>query len=125
MRPRLIFAAVLGLGVVTAAPADALTVYVSNEKDNTISVIDGETMKVTATVPVGQRPRGVIFNHDKTLLFICASDSHRVEVLDLKTLRVTRTLPSGPDPELFDLHPDGRRLFIANEDDNLVTVVDV
>ena len=53
MRPRLIFAAVLGLGVVTAAPADALTVYVSNEKDNTISVIDGETMKVTATVPVG------------------------------------------------------------------------
>ena len=125
MTRRWIFAAVVGFAVVAAAPAGALTVYVSNEKDNTISIIDGEAMKVTATVPVGQRPRGIILSDDKTQLYICASDSHRVEVLDLKTLKVTRTLPSGPDPELFALHPDGKRLFIANEDDNLVTVVDV
>ena len=40
------------------APAEAFTVYVSNEKDNTISIIDGNSYEVTATVPVGQRPRG-------------------------------------------------------------------
>ena len=51
-------------GALVAADASALTVYVSNEKDNSISVIDAETMKVTATVPVGQRPRGIILSKD-------------------------------------------------------------
>ncbi|MFQ5766225.1 MAG: hypothetical protein ACE5GT_14990, partial [Rhodospirillales bacterium] len=112
----LIFAAVLGFGVAGAQAAGAVTVYVSNEKDNTISVIDGDTNKVTATIPVGQRPRGIVLSHDRTRLYICASDSKHIEVLDLKTLKITRTLPSGPDPELFVLHPDGNPLYVANED---------
>ena len=31
-------------------------IYVSNSKSNTISVIDGKTNSVTATVPVGNSP---------------------------------------------------------------------
>ena len=46
-----------------AAPAAAETVYVSNEQDNTISAIDGETLSVTATIPVGRRPRGALVGH--------------------------------------------------------------
>ncbi|MDH3920506.1 MAG: hypothetical protein OEU25_20275, partial [Rhodospirillales bacterium] len=81
---------VLGLVLSAAMPsqAAALTVYVSNEKDNSISVIDADTMVVTATVPVGKRPRGIILSADKTKLFICASDDDRIEVLDLETLKV-------------------------------------
>jgi YVTN family beta-propeller protein len=33
--------------------------YVTNEKSNDISVIDTGTDKVLATVPVGERPRGI------------------------------------------------------------------
>jgi len=121
----LLFTLVLGLSVALAPQAYAITVYVSNEKDNTISVIDGDTHKVIATVPVGQRPRGIILSHDKSELYICASDSEHIEVLDLKTLKVTKTLPSGPDPELFILHPTGNPLYIANEDDNMITITDV
>ena len=64
----LVFAAVLVLAIAGAQAAGAVTVYVCNEKDNTISVIDGETLKVTATVPVGQRARGIILSCDKTRL---------------------------------------------------------
>ena len=105
--------------------ANAYDVYVSNEKDNTISIIDGETLTVTETVAVGERPRGIVLSNDNSVLYMCTSDEDHVEVLDLKTLKVTHTLPSGPDPELMSLNPEGTKLYIANEDDNLVTVVDL
>ena len=118
-------AAALALAFLAAVPAKAETVLVSNEKDNTITVLDGATLRVVRTVPVGERPRGIALSRDNRQLYVCAGDSDRVDVLDLQTWRVVRHLPSGSDPELAALHPDGRRLFVANEDDNMVTVVDV
>ena len=47
-----------------AGPACAYTAYVSNEKGNTVSVIDTEKWAVTATIKVGQRPRGIEFTRD-------------------------------------------------------------
>lgn len=117
--------AALALGVAWASGAEAATVFVTNEKDNTLSIIDSETDTVIETVQIGQRPRGIIANADNTQLLICASDDDRIEVMDVATRKITHYLPSGPDPELLALHPDGRTLFVANEDDNLVTVVDL
>ncbi|MFC7556918.1 beta-propeller fold lactonase family protein [Pseudoroseomonas wenyumeiae] len=103
----------------------AETILVSNEKDNSITVLDGATLEVTRTVPVGERPRGIALSTDGRYLFVCVGDSDRIDVLDLNSWRVVQHLPSGSDPELLAVHPDGRRLYVANEDDNLVTVVDV
>ncbi len=64
------------------------TVYVSNEKDNTLSVIDTTTNKVIDTIKVGQRPRGIVLNNDYSKLYICASDDDTVQVLDLKTKKI-------------------------------------
>ena len=40
------------------SPLAAYTVYVSNEKDNTVSIIDSSELEVIKTIKVGQRPRG-------------------------------------------------------------------
>lgn len=107
------------------AATQAETAYVSNEKDNSISVIDMNTLEVTDTLDVGMRPRGILLSSDNSKLFICASDSDTVQILDLATRRIVQELPSGADPEQFALHPNDRTLYISNEDDALVTVVDV
>src|SRR3546814_2906658 len=107
------------------APAEAMTIFVSNEKGNSITVIDGDTMEVTATVDVGNRPRGIALSEDNSLLYICVGDDDHIEVLDTETLEVVDTLPSGPDPELLVISTDGTRLYVANEDDNMVTGVDL
>ena len=107
------------------ASAWAYKIYVSNEKDNTITVIDSDGWKVEQTVDVGQRPRGILLSKDGKFLYVCASDDDAVQVFETATMKLVKTLPSGPDPELFILHPSGNPLYIANEDDNLVTVVDV
>ena len=75
----------------------------SSEKDNNITVIDGESLKVLHTLPVGERPRGIALSLDNSKLYICTSDADHIEELDLETLQVTHILPSGPDPELLAL----------------------
>lgn len=109
----------------TVQPAEAYTVYVTNEKDNTVTVIDSEKLEVIKTFKVGQRPRGVILSKDGKWLIICTSDDNIIQVYDAKTYEYVKSLPSGPDPELLILHPSGNPLYVANEDDNLVTVVDI
>lgn len=110
--------------LLTAPAAFAEMAYVSNEKDDTISIIDLDTMEVTETLEVGERPRGILFSKDYSKLYICASDSDTVQVMDLATKQIIKELPSGEDPEQFALHPNDRHLYISNEDDALVTIVD-
>jgi PQQ-dependent catabolism-associated beta-propeller protein len=116
----LLFVAVMFSSVVNASKA-----YITNEKDNTLSVIDINKRKVVKTIDIGQRPRGITMTKDGKLVLICASDDDRVEVRDAETLKLKYHLPSGPDPELFVLSPDDSVLYIANEDDAMVTVVDM
>ena len=104
---------------------NASKAYITNEKDNTLSVIDINKRKVVKTIDIGQRPRGITMTKDGKLVLICASDDDRVEVRDAETLKLKYHLPSGPDPELFVLSPDDSVLYIANEDDAMVTVVDM
>ena len=104
--------------------AFAELIYVSNEKDHNMSVIDGDSLEVIKTVKVGHRPRGIILSKDKKKIIICTSDDNRIAVVDAASLEVEYYLPSGPDPELIVMDDAGKFIYVANEDDNMVTVVD-
>ena len=108
-----------------AAPSLANTAFVSNEKGNSISVIDTATLEVRKTVKVGQRPRGIALSKDDSELFVCVGDDDTIQVLDTKTMAVVGELPSGPDPEQLRVSPDGTLVFVANENDALLTAIDV
>src|ERR687893_462799 len=101
MQKLVLVTAVAAVAGLAGAPLSATTIYVSNEKDNTISVVDGEELEVTNTVEVGERPRGIELSKDDKHLYICASEDDTIEVMDTETLEIIGTLPSGPDPELL------------------------
>ena len=108
-----------------AAPSFALTIFVSNEKDNTVTVIDGETLEIKKTIKTSRRPRGIMLSPDYKELFVAAGDGDIMDVIDTGTLEVTRQLESGPDPELMAVDSKGKVIYIANEDDSLVTIMDI
>ena len=108
-----------------AAEAVAFTAYVSNEKGNTISVIDTTARKVIDTIKVGQRPRGIALTKDQKYVLVAVGDDDTIQMIDTRTNKVVDTLPSGPDPELFIEDPTGKILYVANENDNTVTIIDI
>ena len=107
------------------AHAEGHEVYISNEKDNTISVIDTIKLEVVRTFPVGERPRGITFARNFKKFFVCASDSDAVQVYAAEGNKHLYDLPSGTDPEQFAVSADNKRLYIANEDNAITTIVDL
>src|SRR5579859_1166352 len=118
------YASALGLIMLLLAgtPARAYLAYASNEKDNTVSVIDLATMSVVKTIQTGQRPRGMALTSDGQRLLVCLGDSNRIDIYDTKTLDVVASINT-PDPEYAALRePENNPLYVSNENDALITV---
>src|SRR5262245_35005582 len=120
---RLLIASVVSL--IASQQASAYLAYVSNEKSNTVSVIDTSKWEVVRTIKVGQRPRAIAFTKDQMYVLVTVGDDDTIQIIDVKTNEVVGSLPSGPDPELFIEDPAGKILYVANENDNTVTVIDI
>jgi PQQ-dependent catabolism-associated beta-propeller protein len=114
----------LAAAIFLATPAQAEKIFVSNEKDNTLSVIDGATLEVVDTISVGRRPRAMALSNDGEHLFVAVGDDEMVDVVDVETHEVVRRLASGPDPEVIRVDPNRPYIYVSNEDDNMVTVID-
>ena len=56
-------------------------IFVSNEKGNTVTVLDGETHEVIHTIEGMQRPRGITASPDGKHIYVCASDDNLVQGL--------------------------------------------
>ena len=92
--------------LLASVPAAAHEVYISSEKDNTVSVIDTKSLQVVRTFKVGKRPRGITFSRDFSKFYVCASDDNAVQV----GCAARRLQPAlGADPEQFALSHDGKR----------------
>ena len=98
-------------------------IFVTNEKDNTVSVINGATFEVEAEIQIGKRPRGIGMSPDGSEVYVAISEDDAIAVFDPKTLKVLRKFQSGSDPETFAVHPNGN-LYISNEDDAKASVYD-
>ncbi len=79
-----------------APSAFAYKVFVSNEKDNTVSVIDSEKLEVVHTIKVGHRPRGIILGNEGKWVIVCTSDDNVMQVYDTKTYELVKRFPRVP-----------------------------
>ena len=79
-------------------PAGAYIAYVSNEKGNTVSVIDTDSWTVTKTIKVGQRPRGIEFTRDGKFVFVAVGDDDSIQVIDVAKQEIVDTLPPARTP---------------------------
>jgi PQQ-dependent catabolism-associated beta-propeller protein len=112
------------VGLLGTPAAHAFIAYTSNERDNTMSVVDIDQGKVIRTVETGQRPRGILVTPDGKNILVADGDDDEIQIFDSGSLQVVRTIAT-PDPELFALRPTGNPLYVSNENDAVVTVWDV
>jgi YVTN family beta-propeller protein len=107
-------------------PAAPARIYVTNQLDNTASVIDGATHKIVATVRVGVSPAQMAVSPDGKSVYVANTGSDTVSVLDTDTDTVARTIALPPRSRPVDvaLNRDGRYLYTADGGSNHVSVLD-
>ncbi|NLP11479.1 beta-propeller fold lactonase family protein [bacterium] len=114
-----------------AAPSpDGKTLAVSNWGEESVSLLDAESMEETHRVKVGHHPNDLLWSPDGRL-FVANSGSNSVSVISnarvIETIRTSinpRDLV-GATPVALAVSKDGRRLYAANADNNSIAVIDI
>jgi YVTN family beta-propeller protein len=130
-------------GSVPPLAAGGYRVLVTNERSGDLTVIDGPSRQVLATLPLGKRPRGMKISPDGKRLYVALSGSPIVPpgteedtlppadkgadgigIVDLDALQLITVLRGVSDPEQLAVSADGRKLYIASEDTGQGVVMD-
>jgi YVTN family beta-propeller protein len=116
------------------AAGERTKVYVSSERDGTISVVDPESKKVAKVIATGDHPIALQLNKAEEKLFIANAGSDTISAIDVKSDKVIHTIPLRPldvrglpgcTPMGMALSPDEKTLYVALADMNAVAVVDL
>ena len=107
-------------------PAAHARIYVTNQLDNTASVIDGATHQVVATVRVGVSPAHMAVSPDRKSVYIANTGSNTVSVLNTGNDTIARAIALPPRSKPVDVaaNPNGRYLYTADGGSNRVSVID-
>lgn len=96
--------------------------YVCNEANHEVWVLEPKLLKLEAAIPVGQHPHSCVVGADRRHLYVSNWGSRGVSVVDTIKARRVRDLPVGLRPNEMALAPDGR-LFVTCAGDNTVHVL--
>ncbi|MBI2879050.1 MAG: beta-propeller fold lactonase family protein, partial [Candidatus Rokubacteria bacterium] len=118
--------AFLLLSALFVSPALAYTVYVTNQGENTISIIDGKAKKVLRTVKVSQgKPHNAILSKGNKWLYVANVGSGSVSIFDPHTEAEVTVIPADKGTHGVTLSPDERQLWTANVQADTVSVIDL
>src|SRR5690349_3295460 len=97
--------------------------YLSNQSDGTISVVDLGSMTVTGSIQVGGHPQELVLSPGGTLLFV-ADESGSVQIWDLRENRKRGDIAVPGGAFAMAVSPDWRQLYIGSALGGAVYVID-
>lgn len=109
----------------TSFAKDTGYVFVSSEKDHSVTVLDGKTFAVVKTIQTSERPRHLAFNPDHTQIYAACGDGESIDIIDIAKLEAVDKIGNIEDPEAFDLSLDGKAMYISLEDDGALGILDL
>jgi YVTN family beta-propeller protein len=99
----------------TAFPATAATLYVTNTKSDSVSVIDTATFEVIDTIPLGKgKPNRIAFHPGGKTAWVVYDKSHDLGVIDAESRKLVRRVKIGGNPYNLAFSPDGRYLYVLD-----------
>lgn len=130
-----------------AAIAAPNSIYVANEGDSTVSVIDIATFKPVRKIQVGRNPHNVQLSPDGKFAWVTNDGSHKpdenthqdaakhgqttegaggeVWAIDTQTDRVVTQIGVGVHPAHVVITPDGSQAYVTNGGEGTVSIVDL
>jgi YVTN family beta-propeller protein len=113
--PRLAAWLLLAAIVNAAAPAAGATLFITNTKADSVSIIDTDTFEVVGTIPLGQgKPNRIAFHPDGRTAWVIYDKSHDLGVIDAESRKLIKRVRIGGNPYNLAFTPDGRHLLVLD-----------
>ncbi len=91
------------LAVTTARAVGEPLAFVTNQGDNSVSVIDTELGQVIHVTPVGEYPEGILVAPDGRRVYVANWFSDELLILNAREFEVIGRIPTGNGPRAFGI----------------------
>jgi YVTN family beta-propeller protein len=98
--------------------------YITNEYENTVSVINTTTDIIAATVNVGSNPVEIAVSPDGAKVYVANYYGSTVYVIETASNTVTATVDVGDNPNGIAVSPDGKKVYVTNLGNLNLSVID-
>jgi YVTN family beta-propeller protein len=113
-------------GPVGVAFAPSGEVWLHEDGDGSVTVVDGKTDEVKAVIPTGGTGAGrIAVSPDGKYAASTHSGSADVALIDVATRTVAASIPMGKGPGFPLFSPDSSKLYVMNSGESDVAVIDV
>jgi YVTN family beta-propeller protein len=100
-------------------------IYISNEADDTLDVVDAKTLLVTNKVPLSGHPNNIAAGRDGRRVYVSIrEDPGAVDVVDAQTLQRVKSIPVKGAVHNTYVTPDGRYVIAGSIAGKNITVID-
>ncbi len=108
-----------------AGPAAGATLFVTNTKSDSASIIDTDTLEAVGTIPLGQgKPNRIVFHPDGRTAWVVYDKSHDLGVIDAEARKlIKREIPLPGIVHEATLTLDGKYLYTTLRKSNKIVVV--
>jgi YVTN family beta-propeller protein len=90
---------------------------------NTVSVINGATDSITATIKAGRGPEGVAVDPRTDTIYVANSSDRTVSVINGATNKVRATVRVGNEPDGVAVDPSTNTIYVTNAGSGTVSVI--
>src|SRR5688572_25952939 len=100
-------------------------VFVANESSNSVTVVDGDSFQVIATVDArNHATHDLAVSRDGRWLFATNLASGRLSAINTRALETVASIATGDRAHVVTLTNDNRQAWVANIGDNTISIVD-
>jgi YVTN family beta-propeller protein len=108
----------------TSAP-DGSRLYISNEAEKTLDVVDTKTLKVIKSIPLTAHPNNVSISKDGKRVYVAiAAAPGAVDVIDTATMTRAKSIPVKGNAHNTYVTPDGKYVLCGSVAGRMLTVID-
>ncbi|MFJ7682059.1 beta-propeller fold lactonase family protein [Peribacillus butanolivorans] len=100
------------------------TIYIANIDVNTVTIVDSQTKKVKAEIPVGKSPVQLTLSPDENKLYVSCRYDDKIDIISIEKEKVVDSLDVGIEPYGVVTSQDGKRLYVANHRSSTISVID-
>lgn len=104
---------------------DGKYVLVTNNEDDTVSVIDASSYEVKTTISTGKGPHGFRISDNSQYAYIANMGEDTVSVINIDTLIEERKIEVGKTPVTTGITSDGKTLAVTLFAENAMAILDL